>query len=65
MLRESDLRELVEFDGQGNPVLSLYLNVDPRHVTVDRYKLRLRHLLQEANGVDPADRARVEHFFDL
>ncbi|NOX61269.1 MAG: hypothetical protein GXP42_04895 [Chloroflexi bacterium] len=65
MLRESDLRELVEFDGRGNPVLSLYLNVDPRHVSVDRYKLKLRHLFEDAHDVDPADRARVERFFDL
>ena len=35
MIREADLQELVAFDGAKNPVLSLYLNVDPRTTTTE------------------------------
>ncbi|MCO6451279.1 MAG: hypothetical protein J5I90_10880 [Caldilineales bacterium] len=65
MIHESDLRELVEFDGQDYGVLSLYLNVDPRQVSMDQYRLSLRNLLNGNNNVDPADRERVERYFDL
>lgn len=65
MIHEADLRELVEFEGQEHPVLSLYLDVDPRRVSPEQYRLVLRNLFDTAAGVDPADRQRVEHFIDL
>ena len=65
MIREADLRELVAFDGADNPVLSLYLNVDPRSTTTEAYKLTLRNLLDCVPGADPADKARIEQFVDL
>lgn len=65
MFQEADLRELVEFDGQGNPVMSLYLNVDSRHRTIETYKLALRGLLESASGADNADKERIEHYLDL
>ena len=65
MIQEADLRELVEFDGQSSPVLSLYLNVDPRHRTTDKYRLALRRLFDSEPQVDPADRKRVEQYIDL
>lgn len=65
MFHEAELRELVEFDGQGSPVVSLYLDVDPRHRTADEYKLVLRKLLDGGVDIDPADRERIERFFDL
>lgn len=65
MFHEAELRELVEFDGQGSPVVSLYLNVDQRYRTTDEYKLALRGLLESETGVDHADKERIERFFDL
>jgi len=65
MIREADLRELVEFDGSNSPVLSLYLNVDPRTTTTEAYRLALRNLLDSAADADPADKARIERFMDL
>lgn len=65
MIREDDLQELVTFDGAENPVLSLYLNVDPRSTTVELYRLSLRSLLAKAENADPADKARVEQFVEL
>lgn len=65
MFQEADLRELVEFDGQGHPVLSLYLNVDPRYRTIEEYKLTLRSLLDKAGDADPDDRKRILTYIDL
>ncbi len=65
MIRDADLRELVTFDGADAPVLSLYLNVDPRTTTTEAYKLALRHLLDQVTQADPQDKARIERFIDL
>ncbi|NOZ71581.1 MAG: hypothetical protein GXP38_06665 [Chloroflexi bacterium] len=65
MIRENNVRELVEFDGQGSPVLSLYLNVDPRQNTAEQYKLALRQLFDQVPEVNPKDRERVEHYIEL
>ena len=51
MFHEAELRELVEFDGQGSPVVSLYLKVDPRFRTIDEYKLALRGLFESVEIV--------------
>jgi len=65
VLDEKELQELIGFRGNGQPVLSVYLNVDPTWHTTDGYKLRLRHLLEEvAQGSDPADLAAVEHYIE-
>ncbi|NOZ51379.1 MAG: hypothetical protein GXP37_15245 [Chloroflexi bacterium] len=65
MIREPQLRELVEFDGQGSSVLSLYLNVDPRQGTIEQYRLALRQLFDTVPNANPKDRARIEHYIDL
>lgn len=65
MIQEATLRELVEFDGQNYPVLSLYLNVDSRHRSIEKYKLALRSLFSSVSDVDPADKKRVERYLDL
>ena len=65
MIQEADLRELVEFDGQSSPVLSLYLDVDSRHRTTDKSRLVLRSLFDSEPQVDPADKKRVEQYLDL
>jgi peptide chain release factor subunit 1 len=65
MIREADLRELVAFDGADNPVLSLYLNVDPRTTTTEAYKLTLRNLFDSVPDANAADKARIEQYIDL
>jgi peptide subunit release factor 1 (eRF1) len=66
MFTAQDLNELVEFEGDSSPVLSLYLNVDPTQQTTDQYKLTLRSLLKGvATGAEPADVEAVERYFDF
>ncbi|MCS7039641.1 MAG: Vms1/Ankzf1 family peptidyl-tRNA hydrolase [Anaerolineae bacterium] len=64
MFRETDLQELVEFDGHNSPVVSLYLNVDPRQRTTEEYKLALRRLL-DAAVIPTPDRERIERYVEL
>jgi peptide chain release factor subunit 1 len=61
MLTENDLRELLEYKGQ-NPVISVYLNLEPSEGSADAHKLRLRSMLKEAEL--PRDGEVIERFFD-
>ncbi|MBE9506860.1 MAG: host attachment protein [Chloroflexi bacterium] len=64
MFRQEDLQELAAYQGQ-MPMLSVYLNVDPTECTTEEYKLSLRHMLKQANGLAAQeDIAAVERFFD-
>ncbi len=66
MFTEQDLKELVEFRSDQSPVLSLYLNVDPRQHPTEQNKLMLRSLLKEvADEADPADAEAIERYFDF
>jgi peptide subunit release factor 1 (eRF1) len=57
MLNERDLQELLAFR-PAEPVLSVYLNVDPSAGSADAYRLQLRQLLKEFAGDADGD---VEH----
>ncbi len=64
MLDRDDLRELAAYRAEA-PVLSVYLNVDPTDRTRDEYRLELRQMLKEAQGMAAAeDVEAVEAFFD-
>ena len=66
MIRESELQELVEFQGKKGSVVSLYLNVDPHRRTVDKYKLSLRRILASIGGdADATDVQRITRYFDF
>jgi peptide chain release factor subunit 1 len=66
MFDEEDLRELVEFQGQGSPVVSLYLDTDLTHQTKERCKLTVRELFRRLEEEVPQeDRRRVERFLDF
>lgn len=66
MIRESELHELVDFQGKKGSVVSLYLNVDPHRRTVDKYKLSLRNLLASmSSDADPIDVQRITRYFDF
>jgi len=64
MFKQRNLRKLAAYQAE-TPVLSVYLNVDPTERTTDEYKLALRHMLKQVEGLAaPEDRAAVERFFD-
>jgi peptide chain release factor subunit 1 len=66
MFDEEDLRGLVEFQGQGSSVVSLYLNTDLTHQTKERCKLTVRELFRRLEKEVPqGDRRRVERFLDF
>jgi hypothetical protein len=59
-----DLKDLAAVECE-TPLLSVYLNVDPRQHTSEEYKLELRRLLKQTVGMASAeDVAAVERFFD-
>ena len=61
MLTERDLQELLNLKPQ-HPVLSIYLNTDPKQGGADVYKLKLRSMLK---GVDlPEDTSAIENFIE-
>lgn len=65
MFERSNLEELAAFEGS-QPVVSLYLNLPPRHRgTPEAYRARLRGLLKEAAGqASEKDIAAIEDYFD-
>lgn len=66
MFTRQDLDELVEFRSDGAPILSLYLNVDPRQQTTEQYRLVLRSLLKQvADEADTRDVQAVVRYFDF
>lgn len=60
MFTENDLRELVEYSGEG-PVLSVYLNTEPSLGNADAYKLRLRNMIKDI--LLPQDVEAIERYF--
>lgn len=63
MLTDRDLRELIDLR-PGQPVLSVYLNVDPSQGTPDAHRLRLRQMLKELDGGDGKDYEVMERFLE-
>lgn len=63
MLSNENVKELLAFPNQSEPVISLYLNADPMEGSADVYKLRLRNMLK---GISPTkDVQAIEHYFNL
>lgn len=65
MFERSDLERLAAYEGK-HPVVSLYLNMDPRlRDTRDAYRARLKGLLKQISGRAPAaDIAAIEEYFE-
>ncbi len=61
MFTDKDLRELLAMSAV-EPVLSVYLNMDPTAGNADVYKLRLRNLLKSIEL--PADVQAVDHYIN-
>ncbi len=66
MMQEQDLQELAELVTDGEPVLSLYLNLDRHNRSGEEHKLALRQLLAQAaeQGAAAPDIERIERFFE-
>ncbi len=65
MISEKELQELAAYGQTDTPVVSLYLNVDPKQITTDGYRLRLRGLLKEAYRPEVAqDLDAIEKFIE-
>lgn len=66
MLNDLDVREVIEFESPEHPVLSIYLNVDPRRRSPEKYKLALRNLLNQIEEkADPEDVRRVYNYIEM
>lgn len=65
MLTDAEIRQVIEFESPDAPVLSVYLNVDPRRRTPDKYKLALRALLEKTQDADPDDVKRVQNYIEM
>ena len=65
MFDEKSLRELATIEA-GGPILSLYLNVDPTQHAAEEYRLALREMLKQVEGlVDDSDINAVKRYVDL
>lgn len=68
MFKAEELRELAAVQTQ-TPILSVYLNVDPREHTTDEYKLALRQMLKnvqktaQAEDIEAVERF-IQHEYD-
>ncbi len=63
MITPSALKELVDFDGQGHSVLSVYLNTDLTQHSKEERRLALKQMLEPLRE-GGADVTRVTKFFD-
>lgn len=63
MLTELDLQELINYRST-DPVLSVYLNVDPKAGSADVYKLHLRQLLKDFDTIAPHDTEAIQRFIE-
>src|SRR5215204_288275 len=66
MYFDPDVRQALEFESDTqNPILSVYLKVDPDRRSVDRYKLALRTLVGKTEGASPDDAKRIQNFVEM
>jgi peptide chain release factor subunit 1 len=63
MLTELDLQEIINYRST-NPVLSVYLSVDPKVKSADTYKLQLRQLLKDFESEAPQDTDIILRFIE-
>lgn len=64
MLGKEDLQELLAFDGDDSPVVSLYIDSDTSQETSELVKKRARLLLKEQEGIED-DAEAIEHYLDF
>src|SRR5687768_11697992 len=63
---DPDVRQALEFESEiQEPILSVYLNVNPDQRTTDHHKLALRNLLSNVEGASAEDVKRVQSFVEM
>ena len=62
MIHEEELRQLVAFRST-HPVVSVYLNTDPREGNADAHRLRLRNLLKKVKSTEDAE--VIRRYFEV
>lgn len=62
MLHEKELQELLAFRSE-HPVVTVYLNTDPREGNADAHRLRMRSLLKGVRSA--ADAEAIRQFFEV
>jgi hypothetical protein len=65
MLTNDEIQRAVEYENHEHPVLSVFLNVDPKQRTVDEYRLALRNMISGAEKASAADIQRVQNFVEM
>ncbi|MGD2057105.1 MAG: hypothetical protein PVF85_00705 [Anaerolineales bacterium] len=63
MLRELDIRDLIEFQSS-QPVLSVYLNFDPSQTTTEKARLRSRQMLKPYSDQSPEDVEAIHNYLE-
>ncbi|MBE2223170.1 MAG: hypothetical protein IAF02_16630 [Anaerolineae bacterium] len=64
MITQEQLQELLSYDSQGKPVLSIYLDTDSTSEPIDTIKLRVRGMLKEAQLKQVEEVQAVEQYLD-
>lgn len=64
MITQEQLQELLSYDSQGQPVLSIYLETDNSSESTETIKLRVRGMLKEAQIKQSEEVHVIEQFLD-
>lgn len=65
MFTSRETQQAVDYENHEHPVLTVYLNVDPRQRTVDEYRLALRNMLDNAEHAAAEDIRKVQNFVEM
>ncbi|HEY1407679.1 MAG TPA: hypothetical protein VF434_01990 [Promineifilum sp.] len=65
MFSQEQMQELVSFEGDGNGIVSVYLDTDNTQQTVEAIKLAARGLLKEAQPQYDKEAQTIERYLDL
>lgn len=65
MISQEQLQELLSYNSNGKPVLSLYLDSDSSQTPIDMVKLQVKGLIKEAQLSQEKDGEAIERYLDL
>ncbi|MEZ4614221.1 MAG: hypothetical protein R2867_01720 [Caldilineaceae bacterium] len=65
MLNHIDIQQLVDYENHECPVVSVYLDVDPRRRSVEQYRLALRNLLDTVEKANAKDIEKIQNYVEM
>lgn len=65
MITQDQLQELLSYESNNGPVISLYLDSDTSQETQETIKLQVKGMIREANVNQGADSTAIEQYLDL